>query len=239
VGERRLERLGYVVTAACVALFGAWAILPSSPISGLGLALLSAAAVAGLLGTVLLVVALESRLGLVFGLSFCVSLAGVIAAGWFNAPAWLSGVALAAMLFVLGGFSCAEALVVAARRFVEKPRGAPGPRSPSRHRLGDVSHQVFFAVFFAATVAVTLGHGGAGDALFAAALGVVLISVLLRLPVGRRGLTQGVAWLVGTAAAIILGYVVRSKAAADAVIAIGVVVAAAVALREARRGYRR
>jgi hypothetical protein len=44
---------------------------------------------------------------------------------------------------------------------------------------------------------------------------------------------------VGTAAAIILGYVVRSKAAADAVIAIGVVVAAAVALREARRGYRR
>jgi hypothetical protein len=73
VGERRLERLGYVVTAACVALFGAWAILPSSPISGLGLALLSAAAVAGLLGTVLLVVALESRLGLVFGLSFCVA----------------------------------------------------------------------------------------------------------------------------------------------------------------------
>lgn len=225
--------MGYVVAATSFALFAAWAILPGPPTSSLGLALLCAATVVGLLGVLML--ALEDRLSVVFGLSFCLSLVGMIAAGSFNAPEWLGGVAIGAMLVAWGGFLFAETLVLAARRFVEPGRGAASPRPPSRYRLGDVLHQGFFIVLFAAVVAATLGHGGAADALFVAALGVVLLSVLLRLPVGRGGLIQGVAWMVGTATAIILIYVVRSTAASDAVLAIGVVVAVVVALREARR----
>jgi hypothetical protein len=231
----RLQWIGYLAVAASVALFSAWEILLGARLSSLAFALLCPAAVLALLG--MLMLAFGNRLNLVFALCFCVSLAGVIAVGSFDAPNWLGGVAIATMLVAWGGFLFAEPFVVAARRLVEPGRKVSAPRSPSRFRLGELLHQVFLIVAFAAIVAATLGHPSASDALFAASFGVVLVSALLRLPAGRRGLIRGVAWIAGTAAAVILIYV-RSRAS-DAVIAIGVVVAAAVALREARRRDRR